>query len=183
MTRNVTRCSTRAWARSAVWLGAVLILCASAKLSPAQTLPPVLRTAELAGPRFGITALSTGVVDALAEREIAVKPAIVQFGWQFEHQFYGKSGGVSALNEWVVLVGGLEQGVVLPSVSWLVGIRTREGTEIGVGPNVTPVGVALAVAAGVTLRAGGINVPVTVAVVPSNVGTRVSVLTGFTMRR
>jgi hypothetical protein len=73
--------------------------------------------------------------------------------------------------------------VALPSVSWLVGLRTREGTEFGVGPNVTPAGVALALAAGVTLRAGVLNVPMNVAVVPSKAGTRVSFLTGFNMRR
>lgn len=183
MIRNITPLSTR-WRRSAVVaLGAAVIFSGSTPAVSAQTLPPPLRTAELAGPRFGITALGPGVVDALAKREISVKPTIVQFGWQFERQFYSKDGGVSALNEWVVLLGGLEQGLVLPSVSWLVGIRTREGTEIGVGPNVTRAGVALAIAAGITVRAGGINVPLNVAVVPSKVGTRVSALTGFTLRR
>ena len=84
---------------------------------------------------------------------------------------------------WVFLAGGLEQGVVLPSLSWLVGLRTREGAEFGIGPNVTPAGVSLVLAAGVTMRTGTFNVPVNVAVVPSRVGTRVSVLTGFNMRR
>jgi hypothetical protein len=41
----------------------------------------------------------------------------------------------------------------------------------------------LAVAGGVTFRAGNLNVPMNVAIVPSRVGTRVSVLTGFTVRR
>jgi hypothetical protein len=48
---------------------------------------------------------------------------------------------------------------------------------------VTPVGVALAVAAGVTFRAGVLNVPLNVAVVPSKSGMRVSVLSGFSTRR
>jgi hypothetical protein len=112
-----------------------------------------------------------------------VGPAISQFGWQFEKQFYTKSSGVTALNEWVVLVGGLDQSVAIPSVSWLVGLRTKEGAEFGVGPNVTPAGAALVVSAGVTFRAGILNVPMNFAVVPTKVGTRVTVLTGFTMRR
>jgi hypothetical protein len=64
-----------------------------------------------------------------------------------------------------------------------VGLRTRDGAEFGVGPNITPAGVALAFAAGVTIRSGFINVPMNVAVVPSKAGTRVSFLTGFNMRR
>jgi len=65
----------------------------------------------------------------------------------------------------------------------MVGLRTRDGAEFGIGPNITPAGVALAVAGGVTFRAGTLNVPMNVAVVPSKVGTRISVLTGFNMRR
>jgi hypothetical protein len=145
--------------------------------------PPLARTVSLSGPRFGMTALGDGVRQRLLDRAIEVDSSISQFGWQFEKQFYSKASGVAAVNEWVVLVGGLDQGVVLPSLSWLVGIRTREGTEFGIGPNVTPVGVALALAAGVTLRAGALNVPINVAVVPSKAGTRVTFLTGFTMRR
>ena len=79
--------------------------------------------------------------------------------------------------------GGLEQGVVLPSVSWLVGLRTRTGAEFAIGPNLTPAGVALAFAAGTTFRAGVLNVPVNFAVVPSRSGMRVSVLSGFSLRR
>ena len=161
------------------------VLVASAVSAGGQTLvpPPLPKTVSLSGPRVGLTALSDGVVAKLHERAIDVRPTISQFGWQFERQFYSKSSGVAAVNEWVVLLGGLDQGVALPSVSWLVGLRTREGTEFGVGPNVTPAGVALALAAGVTLRTGVLNVPMNVAVVPSKAGTRVSFLTGFNMRR
>jgi len=146
------------------------------------TPPPVAKTVSLSGPRFGFTSLSDGIVEKLHERSIDVRPAITQFGWQFEKEFYGKQGGLAAVNEWVVLLGGLEQGVVLPSVSWLVGLRTRGGAEFGLGPNVTPAGVAMAFAAGVTFRHGVLNVPVNFAVVPSKNGMRVSMLTGFNMR-
>lgn len=147
------------------------------------TPPPAARTVSLSGPRFGFTVLSEGIVDKLQERSIDVRPTITQFGWQFEKQFYTRDSGVAAVNEWVVLLGGLEQGVPLPSVSWLVGLRTKEGAEFGVGPNITAAGPALAVAAGVTFRAGALNVPMNFAVVPSKAGTRVSILTGFNLRR
>jgi hypothetical protein len=145
--------------------------------------PPPAKAVSLAGPRFGVTSLSDGIVAKLQQESIDVRPMISQFGWQFEKQFYSKDSGVAVVNEWVALAGGLDQSVVIPSLTWLVGVRTREGTEFGVGPNVTPAGVALAFAAGVTFRTGFINVPMNIAVVPSRIGTRVSFLTGFTMRR
>ena len=164
----------------------LMCLAAPAGVASAQSVidpPPFTKTVNLSGPRFGLTALSTGVVDKLHERGIDVGPNISQFGWQFEKQFYSGESGVAAVNEWVILLGGLDQGVALPSLSWLVGLRTREGAEFGVGPNITPAGVALAFAGGVTFRAGNLNVPMNVAVVPSKAGTRISVLTGFNMRR
>ena len=86
------------------------------------------------------------------------------------------------VTEWVALVGGLEHSVVLPSLSWMVGVRTRDGAEFGIGPNITPAGTALVFATGMTFRTGALNIPVNVAVVPSRAGTRVSVLSGFSLR-
>lgn len=145
--------------------------------------PPPLKVVELSGPRFGFTSLSDGVQELLHDRSIDVGTGISQFGWQFEREFYSRQGGLAVLNEWVVLAGGLEQGLVIPSLTWLVGLRSPTGVEFGLGPNVTPVGVALAVAGGVTIRSGALNVPITFAVVPSKDGMRVSMLTGFNIRR
>lgn len=152
-------------------------------VTPDVTIPPPrLKMVSLSGPRFGVTALSQGVVDKLHERSIDVGSSLSQFGWQFEKEFFSNAGGLAVVNEWVTLFGGLEQGVALPSLSWMVGLRSPSGVEFGLGPNVTPAGVALAVAGGVTFRSGALNVPVTFAVVPSKAGTRVSILTGFNMR-
>ena len=164
----------------------VLLLLAAGVPSAAQSVitpPPAPIVANLSGPRFGVTTLSDGIVTTLHDRYIDVRPVITQFGWQFEKQFYSTTGGAAVLNEWVVLLGGLDQNMALPSVSWLVGVRTEGGTEFGVGPNVTPVGWSLAFAAGTTLRTGFLNVPVNIAVVPSRNGMRVSFLTGFSKRR
>ena len=162
----------------------ICVACASPVYAQSGTqAPPAARTLSLAGPRVGMKFLSDGVVDKLHERHVDVGQNISQFGWQFERQFYSKDIGVTALNEWVFLLGGLDQGVAIPSMNWLVGLRTREGAEFGIGPNVTPAGVALAVAAGVTFRAGIVNVPMTIAAVPSKYGTRISILTGFVLRR
>jgi hypothetical protein len=165
-----------------------MVLCLLGLGSPlyAQTgaqAPPPARTLSLAGPRFGFTFLSDGVVESLHERSIDIKPSISQFGWQTERQFYGKQGGVAALNELVFLIGGLDQGVAIPSLSWLVGVRTPEGAEFGMGPNISPAGAALALSAGVTFRSGVMNIPVNFAVVPTKAGVRVSMLVGFTLRK
>ena len=167
---------TLAQSRSSGYPGAVA--------QPSPGIPPLAKDVSLSGPRFGVTMLNDRIIEKLkTERNIDVTNTIAQFGWQFEREFYSKLSGPTVLNEWVVLVGGLDQGVVIPSVSWLVGLRTKEGAEVGIGPNITPAGVALALAAGVTLRAGVINVPMTLAVVPSKYGARVSLLTGFVLRR
>jgi hypothetical protein len=164
-------------------LSAVLLVVTMSTPALCQIAPPRAKSISLSGPRFGVTSLAPGIVDKLHERNLDVKPMITQFGWQAERQFYTRDSGVSAVNEWVLLLGGLEQGVALPSLSWLVGLRTHEGAEVGVGPNITPAGVALAFAGGVTLRAGAVNVPMNFAIVPSAAGTRMSFLTGFTLRR
>jgi hypothetical protein len=167
--------------RTAVYTTALVLSLSTSALC--QIAPPPARSISLAGPRFGITALSPGVVDALATEQVYLRPMVSQFGWQVERQFFATGSGLAVLNEWVGLLGGLDQGYAIPSVTWLVGIRSSEGLEFGLGPNVTPAGVALALAAGVTVRAGVVNVPLNVAIVPSYAGTRVSVLAGFTLRR
>ncbi len=164
-------------------LVAMAVVTSLASQAEAQTMvPPPVKTVKLSGPRFGFTSLSDRSIAQLRETGVELRPLITQFGWQFEKQFYTSGGGLTAVNEWVMLFGGLEQGVAIPSLSWMVGLRTSEGAEFGFGPNVSPNGVALAVAAGVTFRAGALNVPVNVAVVPSRNGTRVSMLSGFNFR-
>jgi hypothetical protein len=163
-------------------VAAIVAVPAAAQTTDITSPPPAVRSVSLSGPRIGFTSLSEGIVERLHERNIDVRSGISQFGWQFEKQFYSKAGGLAAVNEWVVLLGGLEQGHAIPSLTWMVGLRSSSGAEFGVGPNITPAGVALAVAAGVTFRSGALNVPVTFAVVPSRDGMRVSMLTGFNMR-
>jgi hypothetical protein len=151
-------------------------------LAQDSRIPPVMDYADLSGPRFGVTVLPQSLVDTLNARGMSVGPLITQFGWQFERIFYRSETGFSAMAEWILLVGGLDQGAFLPSLSWMFGIRTRRGIEFGVGPNVSTGGFGLALATGITTRAGPLNVPINLAVVPSDLGTRVSVLVGFTMQ-
>lgn len=174
--------ATRLLVCASVVVLAPLTLPLTAAAQSGMQAPARVRELRLSGPRVGVTMLSDGVREELRKESIDVRSTISQFGWQFERQFYSKEGGVTAVNEWVVLLGGLDQGTAIPSLNWIVGLRTAEGAEFGVGPNITPAGVALAVSAGVTFKAGSLNVPMNFAVVPSKAGTRVSLLTGFTLR-
>ena len=150
-----------------------------------QSLPRgVTDTVDMSGPRFGLTVLNQESVDTLVERrQISIRPMVSQFGWQFERRLYTNGDGVTMLMEWVPLISGLDQGVALPSLNWLTGLRTSSGTEFGIGPNITPLGVGLVVAAGVTVRTGALHVPFNFAVATSKSGARVSILTGFNVRR
>jgi len=149
----------------------------------AQAPPPATVPLSLSGPRFGVTYLSPGIHERAQDRGLDIVPVVTQFGWQFERQFDMGAEGLVTVSEWVLLAGGLEQGVVIPSVSWIVGLRTAGGTEFGTGPNLTPAGVALALAGGVTYRAGNVNLPLNLAMVPSKSGMRVSLIAGFNTQR
>ena len=161
------------------------LLLAAASPVWGQDLPRgVTDTVDMTGPRIGFTVLNQESVDTLLEkRAITVRPVITQFGWQFERRLYTNGDGVTMLMEWVPLVSGLDQGVALPSLNWLVGLRTASGTEFGIGPNLTPLGVGLVAAAGVTVKAGALHVPFNFAIATSKSGARISVLTGFNVRR
>jgi hypothetical protein len=167
-----------------ILVAAIVILMATRASVSGQSRPRgVTDVVDMSGPRIGLTVLNQKSVDTLAEHEITVRPMVSQFGWQFERRLYTNGDGTTMLMEWVPLVSGLEQGVALPSLNWLVGARTRSGTEFGIGPNVTPLGVGLVGAFGITIQTGALHVPLNFAIASSKSGTRVSVMTGFNLRR
>lgn len=161
----------------------VILVFASTDASAQDTQRPA-ETFNLSGPRVGVTFLSDGVREQLNDEfDVQVGSVISQFGWQKEKRFLSSPNGLTGVTEFVLLVGGMEQGVFLPSFNWLVGMRTAKGVEFAVGPNVTAAGFAMAAAAGVTFQAGNLNIPVNLAAVPSKSGLRVSLLAGFNTRR
>jgi hypothetical protein len=152
----------------------------AALATPLQAQLEVQRN-TLSGPRFGITVITGSLADRVRE-DYGIRPFMTQFGWQFETEMFRSQGGITAVGEVVPLLGALEQGKVVPSVSGLVGIRAPSGFEVAVGPNLSPAGVGLAMAVGMTFRAGEVNFPVNLAAVPSDGGVRLSLLTGFNFR-
>ena len=95
---------------------------------------------------------------------------ITQYGWQLETKFID-SEDVAGLVEWVFLVGGMEKGLFLPSLSSLFGMRTQSGIEAAFGPNLSLSGVAMVLAVGVTIKTGNLNIPINLSFVPGKAST------------
>ena len=95
----------------------------------------------------------------------------------------------------------MEQGRFLPSISSVVGVRTDNGFEVGVGPNLSLSGVGMVFGAGYNLKSGNLNIPINIVFMPGkqkkgtvynngiseeysyNSGTRVSLMLGFNMSK
>lgn len=84
--------------------------------------------------------------------------------------------------EVVVLAGAIEQQMLLPSGSFLIGLRNSSGVEFGFGPNISLSGIGFVFAVGVTAQSQNINFPINLAIAPDPNGFRVSLLTGFNAR-
>ncbi len=154
---------------------AVALLCESL---PGQQIGGPTRQ-DLSGPRTGIT-LITGKAADRVEEELDLKlPLISQFGWQFERRFFSIPEGPTGVVEFIPLIGGMENNVLLPSVSLVVGLRGVNGMEFGVGPNASISGIAYVAGGGITRTIGMLNVPLNLSIVFSQEGARFSFLVGF----
>jgi hypothetical protein len=137
---------------------------------------------KLAGPRVGITMVQAGSLASILRKDVRLfsddireewigstgkyGAVMSQYGWQWESRFLD-GGDVVGLVEWIALVGGMEKGMFLPSVSSMVGLRTASGFEFAAGPNLSIGGIAMVIGIGKTLKFGKLNVPVNIAYVPS----------------
>ena len=75
-----------------------------------------------------MTFLSPGVRKQISDEfSEELGPVISQFGWQFEKRFMSSETGATAVTEFVLLFGGADQGVFVPSLTWLIGGRTTGG--------------------------------------------------------
>ncbi|WP_299818341.1 hypothetical protein [uncultured Pontibacter sp.] len=139
---------------------------------------------KLSGPRIGFTVLTDKYRSNIRDDyDTNVNAFMTQFGWQFETRVFTLDNGVSGLFEFVPLVGGLEQGKFLPSLSALIGVRGAKGFEFGLGPNVSLGGAGVVMAVGTNFQSQGVNFPVNFAFAPSKDGGRFSLLFGFNSQR
>jgi len=120
-----------------------------------------------AGPRFGLTYITNGKLTKELEKEGVTSNLISQFGYQFEKQIVGNDE-IAGIVEGILFIGGLDQGLFLPSVSGMFGVRNKAAWELAVGPNLSVNGAAMVVGFGKSFNFGNINIPVNIAWVPSN---------------
>jgi hypothetical protein len=147
----------------------------SPRAAAAQSRDAVNRS----GPRFGAVWVSDGIIREAASKNVVIRPVLSVFGWQSEVPLANNPGGPQPVSDIIVVGAGLDQGTFIPSASWIVGVRTHDDLELGLGPNVSPSGLAFVLTAGISKRFGMLNVPVNVAYVPSKNGSRFSITTGF----
>ncbi len=96
---------------------------------------------NLSGPRMGTTIFSgenTQIIRSpRSQGGLDAEPIMFQFGYQFETAYLNQ-GGLQALFEFIPVITGLDQGLFIPSVSVLHGIRSnRNGLEFAFGPVVS----------------------------------------------
>lgn len=137
---------------------------------------------KLSGPRVGLTYIGGDLGQMMMDNDI--NPYISQFGWQFETRYFTTRTGFQGLVETVILLGGFETEEPVLSGSLLVGFRTKDGFEIGAGPNIsTASGNAFVFAIGHTAKTEFVNIPVNIAIVPSSEAIKYTFLIGFNIRR
>lgn len=95
---------------------------------------------NLSGPRMGYTFFTGEGIDVIrakkSEGGYDRNPAFFQMGYQFEKQYLNE-GNVQALFEFIPMITGLDQGLFIPSMTILNGIRNnKNGLEFAVGPSV-----------------------------------------------
>ena len=164
---------------------------------------------KLAGPRIGLTFITSGTAADFIHEGVSSldndanqigttgSATITQYGWQWENRFADGGGDVTGIVEWVALVGGMEQGLFLPSVSSVIGMRTSNGLEVGVGPNLSLSGIGMVFAIGHNFKSGSLNLPVNLVFMPGkqtigtvdgkdypyNSGLRISLMVGFNLNK
>jgi hypothetical protein len=140
---------------------------------------------SLAGPRLGLVYISASPGSSFLNGDLQLdemgelpqnyngiaKGALTSlYGWQWESRF-ADGGNVTGIVEWIALVGGMEKGKFMPSVSSMVGARTASGIEFAVGPNLSLSGIAMVFGIGYNFKSGNLNIPVNIAFVPGRKGT------------
>jgi len=135
---------------------------------------------SLAGPRLGLVYISASPgsvflngdiqLEELGElpenyNDIAKGTFTSLYGWQWESRF-ADGGNVTGIVEWIAVVGGMEKGKFLPSVSSMVGARTASGIEFAVGPNLSLSGIAMVFGMGYNFKSGRLNIPINIAFIP-----------------
>jgi TolB-like protein len=99
---------------------------------------PYYQTLDLSGPRMGYSFITGNSADILRRSKLNggfdAAPYYFQIGYQFEKQYLSE-GKWQALVEFLPVISGVDQGLFIPSISILNGIRSNKtGVEFAIGP-------------------------------------------------
>lgn len=94
---------------------------------------------NLQGPRFGYAFMvgtqAAHIRKPHEEGGYDAYPAMFQFGYQFEKQYLNE-GNYQALFEFIPMISGLDQQMIIPSITVLNGFRNnKKGWEVAIGPS------------------------------------------------
>ncbi len=130
------------------------------------------------GPRVGINIISGDLAKGLTRQDYL--PVMMLFGWQFEQMLTTGSGNApSVVFEEIPMIGGLEQSLLSPSFSFIIGLRMASGFEFGLGPTIIwptvvlgdnrsmgTIHTAVTFGAGHSVRVGQFNFPINLVFIP-----------------
>jgi len=90
------------------------------------------------GPRMGFTVFEGDLAERIKQGQdvggFDSRPVMFQFGYQFEKQYLNE-GNFQALFEFIPMVTGLDQGLFIPSFTFMNGLRqNKSGWEFAFGP-------------------------------------------------
>ncbi len=137
---------------------------------------------NLGGPRLGFTVIPGNSEISRRVSEEGMSRIISQFGWHFEHRVIANGNGPAFVIEFIPLIGGVEYGKPITSLSLVFGIRMPSGYEFGVGPNLligTKANSGLIIAGGKTFDVQGVSSPINLAYASSPAGGRIAFLVGY----
>lgn len=132
---------------------------------------------NFSGPRVGVTYIGPGTTADYFDDK-GKMPITISFGWQFEKRLFTVEDGTSGLIEFVPLIGGINQGLFLPSANFLLGLRggSDRSWEFAIGPQFgmkadqnkrLQGAVGVVIAFGTSFKKGNVWFPINIALVPS----------------
>ncbi len=102
---------------------------------------PFATRLKLNGPRMGFTYFTGTMAEILQDEKkyggFEASPMMFQFGYQFETQYLNE-GNYQGLFEFLPTLTGLDQGMLIPSLTLLNGLRNnKSGWEFAFGPTLS----------------------------------------------
>ncbi len=133
------------------------------------------------GIRLGFGYFSPKFIKTLEDpNDREISPLVSQFGLQFEKTIFTEANRPLVVLQLIPMIAGLDQDVAITTVSGIIGIRTKKGLELGMGPTVLDSGgTSVAYTIGFTREYEGMDIPFTLMAIPSRDGLQTSLLTGF----